>query len=182
MAREKRNPAEGGGKKDFEMMSVKYDPLKQQKLRRKRAHRDFEEEKREWEAENPGRHFPQKSPMVAPLQHRRAKQDTRALQEIKHYQSHTGFLIPRMAFQRLVREIFVQVKGPTSSVERWQSMALASLQEVTEAYLAAFFEASNMCAIHAKRVTVNQKDMQLVRWFCDTNLTKETIVFDEYGN
>ena len=35
------------------------------------------------------------------------------------------------------------------------------LQEVSEAYLIKLFEDANLAAIHAKRVTIQPKDMQL---------------------
>ena len=41
--------------------------------------------------------------------------------------------------------------------------AVTALQEVVEAYLVLLFEDTNLCAIHAKRVTIMPKDMQLVR-------------------
>lgn len=46
---------------------------------------------------------------------------------------------------------------------RWQSTAIQALQEAAEAYLVHLFEDSNLLAIHAKRVTVMQKDIQLAR-------------------
>ncbi|GKD65968.1 histone H3.2-like protein, partial [Tanacetum coccineum] len=46
---------------------------------------------------------------------------------------------------------------------RFQSSAVAALQEASEAYLAGLFEDTNLCAIHAKRVTIIPKDMQLAR-------------------
>jgi len=36
-------------------------------------------------------------------------------------------------------------------------------QEASEAYLVALFEDTNLCAIHAKRVTIMPKDIQLAR-------------------
>jgi histone H3 len=41
-------------------------------------------------------------------------------------------------------------------------MAILALQEAAEAYLVCLFEDTNICAIHAKRVTIMPKDMQLV--------------------
>ena len=64
-----------------------------------------------------------------------------------------------MPFQRLVREI-AQVHNP---YVRFQSSAILALQESVEAYLVGLLEDSNLCAIHAKRVTIMPKDMQLVR-------------------
>jgi len=64
-----------------------------------------------------------------------------------------------MPFQRLVREIAQEFKTDL----RFQSAAVLALQEATEAYLVGLFEDSNLCAIHAKRVTVMPRDMQLAR-------------------
>lgn len=49
------------------------------------------------------------------------------------------------------------------TVLRWQSQAIQALQEAAEAYLVHLFEDTNLCAIHAKRVTIMQKDIQLAR-------------------
>jgi histone H3/H4 len=38
-----------------------------------------------------------------------------------------------------------------------------ALQEASEAYLVSLFEDTNLCAIHAKRVTIQPKDLQLAR-------------------
>jgi histone H3/H4 len=56
---------------------------------------------------------------------------------------------------------------------RWQSMALQAIQEAAEAYLVHLFEDTyvyvdytecrNLCAIHAKRVTIMQRDIHLAR-------------------
>jgi histone H3 len=46
---------------------------------------------------------------------------------------------------------------------RFQSTALLALQEASEAYLVGVFEDTNLCALHAKRVTIMPKDMQLAR-------------------
>ena len=64
-----------------------------------------------------------------------------------------------MTFQRLVREI-AQVHNP---YVRFQSGAILALQESAEAYLVGLLEDSNLCAIHAKRMTIMPKDMQLAR-------------------
>ena len=48
-------------------------------------------------------------------------------------------------------------------VGRWQADALTALQEAAEAYLVGLFEDANLCAIHAKRVTIMVKDIQLAR-------------------
>ena len=83
----------------------------------------------------------------------------KALQEIRKYQRNTNLLIRKLPFQRLVREI-VQDINPKL---RLQSHALAAIQEASEAYLVGLFEDTNLCAIHAKRVTIMPKDIQLAR-------------------
>merc|ERR1711964_900679 len=61
--------------------------------------------------------------------------------------------------QRLVREIAQDFKSDL----RFQSSAIGALQESVEAYLVSLFEDTNLCAIHAKRVTIQSKDIQLAR-------------------
>ena len=62
-----------------------------------------------------------------------------------------------------VREIALNMAPISSDVTRWQSQAIQALQEASEAYLVHLFEDTNLCAIHAKRVTIMQKDIQLAR-------------------
>ena len=69
-------------------------------------------------------------------------------------------LICKLPFQHLVCEI-LQGFGVGFRVTPAMMMAL---QEVAEAYLVQLLEDSNLCAIHAKRITIQPKDMQLVRW------------------
>ena len=85
-----------------------------------------------------------------------------ALKEIRHYQKFTGFLIRKLLFQRLVREIAIEV----AQEMRFQSLALLALQEAAEAYLMGLFKDTNLCAIHARRVTILPKDIQLARRIC----------------
>ena len=44
---------------------------------------------------------------------------------------------------------------------RLQSAALGALQEASEAYLVGLFDDTNLCALHAKRVTIFPKDIKL---------------------
>ena len=88
----------------------------------------------------------------------RYRPGTVALREIRRYQKSSELLIRRMPFQRLVREI-AQTHNPYL---QFQSGAILALQESVEAYLVGLLEDSNLCAIHAKRVTIMPKDMQLV--------------------
>ena len=46
---------------------------------------------------------------------------------------------------------------------QWQGSAILALQEAAEAHLVGLFEDCNLCAVHAKRVTIMPKDMQLAR-------------------
>ena len=84
-----------------------------------------------------------------------------ALRQIRRYQKSTELLIKRRPFQYLVREI-TQLGYPDKEY-RFQSTALMALQEAAEAYLVGVFEDTNLCAIHAKRVTIFPKDLQLAR-------------------
>nr|XP_053638541.1 uncharacterized protein LOC128693063 [Cherax quadricarinatus] len=84
---------------------------------------------------------------------------TVALREIRRYQKSTELLIRKLPFQRLVREIAQDFKTDL----RFQSSAVMALQEASEAYLVGLFEDTNLCAIHAKRVTIMPKDIQLAR-------------------
>ena len=95
---------------------------------------------------------------------RRFRPGTVALREIRRYQRSTDLLIRKLPFARLVREITQTYNSaPTEGEKRWQVEALAALQEACEAYLVHLFEDSNLCAIHAKRVTIMVKDIQLAR-------------------
>ena len=89
----------------------------------------------------------------------RFRPGTVALREIRKYQKSTSLLLRKAPFQRLVREITQDFKADL----RFQSAAVMALQEASEAYLVGLFEDTNLCAIHAKRVTIMPKDMQLAR-------------------
>ena len=89
----------------------------------------------------------------------RYRPGTVALREIRKYQKSTDLLIRKLPFQRLVREIAQGFKADL----RFQSSAVLALQEAAEAFLTGLFEDTNLCAIHAKRVTIMPKDMQLAR-------------------
>lgn len=89
----------------------------------------------------------------------RFRPGTVALREIRKYQKSTELLIRKLPFQRLVREIAQDYKTDL----RFQGQAILALQEASEAYLVGLFEDTNLCAIHAKRVTIQPKDIQLAR-------------------
>jgi histone H3 len=90
----------------------------------------------------------------------RYRPGTVALREIRKYQKSSDLLLRRAPFQRLVREI-AQSMGMDDL--RFQASALAAIQEAAESYLVGIMEDSNICAVHAKRVTIMPKDMALVR-------------------
>ncbi|GLE00423.1 hypothetical protein PINS_up009180 [Pythium insidiosum] len=91
---------------------------------------------------------------------RRFRPGAVALREIRFYQRSTDLLLRKLPFARLVREIQMEF---TTREYRWQAEALLALQEAAEAHLVRLFEDANLCAIHAKRVTLMVKDIQLAR-------------------
>ncbi|KAJ3893693.1 histone-fold-containing protein, partial [Lentinula edodes] len=93
----------------------------------------------------------------------RFRPGTVALREIRRYQKSTELLIRKLPFQRLVREIAQDFKVCMLTDLRFQSSAVMALQEAAEAYLVSLFEDTNLAAIHAKRVTIQPKDLALAR-------------------
>ena len=89
----------------------------------------------------------------------RYRAGTAALKDIRHFQGSTSLLIRKLPFQRMVREIAQDFKTGL----RFQSAAILCLQEATEAYLVRLFDDANLCAIHARRVTIMPKDILLAR-------------------
>ena len=89
----------------------------------------------------------------------RYRPGTVALREIRRYQKSTDLLLRKLPFQRLVREIAQDFKNDL----RFQGTAILALQEASESYLVSLFEDTNLAAIHAKRVTIFPKDLQLAR-------------------
>lgn len=89
----------------------------------------------------------------------RYRPGTKALMEIRRYQKSTDLLFRKLPFQRLVREIAQAIKPDLM----FQSHALLALQEASEAYITGMFEDANLVTLHAKRVTMMPKDIQLAR-------------------
>ncbi|AEA38912.1 histon H3 (nucleomorph) [Cryptomonas paramecium] len=89
----------------------------------------------------------------------RYKPGTVALREIRKLQRSTDLLIKKMPFKRIIRELAQDFKSDL----RFQNSAILALQEAAEMYLIALFEDTNLCAIHAKRVTVMPKDIRLAK-------------------
>ena len=87
----------------------------------------------------------------------RYRPGTVALREIRRYQKSTDLLLRKLPFQRLARELAHSISGDL----HFQATALAASQEASEAFLVGLMEDSNLCAIHARRVTIMPKDLQL---------------------
>ena len=83
-----------------------------------------------------------------------------ALREIRRYQKSTKCLIKRSPLQKLIREMSQEYRvcpngpGAPSIQVRFQSTAIAALQEVAENFIICLFEDVNLLGVHAKRVTV----------------------------
>jgi len=92
--------------------------------------------------------------------HRRTKPGVRALREIRYYQKLPGcFAFPRASFRMLVREIGQDFK----TALRFSSSTFTILQMASEAYIVSLFEDAQLSAIHAGRVTIQPKDIQIAR-------------------
>lgn len=86
---------------------------------------------------------------------------TVALREIRKLQKSTVNMLPRAAFRRLVIECVMALPGENKA--RWASAAVDALQEATEDYIVSLLADTNLCAIHARRVTIQSKDLHLAR-------------------
>ncbi|XP_074786718.1 histone H3-like centromeric protein A [Athene noctua] len=109
---------------------------------------------------------PQRPPPAPPTpqrtpRHRRVRPGHRVLQEIRKYQSSTRLLLRPTPFARLVREVCsIYTRGLDY---QWQRMALMALQEAAEAFLVRLLEDAYLCSLHARRVTLYPRDVQLAR-------------------
>ena len=81
-----------------------------------------------------------------------------SLMEIRRYQKSVELLIPAAPFQRLVREIGTSIRTDM----RFTAECMAAIQHAAEAHIVELFEASQLLALHAKRVTLKREDMVLV--------------------
>ena len=139
----------------------------QEELKRVLAKKKEEERKKA--AAKAAKKSGQKAPQGGVKKCYRYRPGTVALKQIRRYQKSTELLIRKLPFQRLVREIAGDsdvIRSPLCGKVRFQSAAIMALQEASEAYLVGLFEDSNLCAIHAKRVTIMPKDIQLARRIC----------------
>ena len=89
---------------------------------------------------------------------RRARPGAVALKEIRRYQKTTNLLIPKAPFQRLVRSVTTEV---LKLDVRFTASSVDAIHQAAEAHLTSVFEDANLCALHAKRITVMPKDIQL---------------------
>ena len=89
----------------------------------------------------------------------RFRPGTVALRQVKKYQKSTELLMRKAPFQRLVRELATSHKENL----RWQGSAILALQEATESFAVGLLSDANLCALHANRVTIFSKDIQLAR-------------------
>ena len=107
-----------------------------------------------------GQKAPRKKPATGGVKKpHRYRPGTVALREIRRYQKSTELLCRKLPMARLIREIAQDFR-----TDLWfQASAIGALQEAMEAYLVGLFEDTNLCTIHARRVTIMPKDMQLAR-------------------
>jgi len=106
---------------------------------------------------------PRKEPVVGSMmvassscggRERRYKPGVQALREIRRYQQSTELLIRKLPFMRLVKELACGVRG--GNEWRFQSSAVAALQEATEGYLVGLLGDTKLCADHAGRATIRE--------------------------
>ena len=80
------------------------------------------------------------------------------LREIHLCQKQTCLYISKIVFARIVKDMLSNASTETLRIE---THALKALQEGVEDYAVGLFEDANLCAIHAKRVTIIKRDLQL---------------------
>jgi histone H3 len=97
---------------------------------------------------------------TTPTRPHRYRPGTRAIMEIRKFQRSTQFLIRRLPFARLVKEITTEEFHHSL---RWRVDAIEALQHAAEDYIINLLMDANLCAIHAKRVTIMPRDMYLAR-------------------
>ena len=157
-------PSTSGSSKSRRKPSARSVKEAQEELKRVLAKKREEERKKA--AARLAKKGGQKAPKGGVKKRYRYRPGTVALKQIRQYQKSTELLIRKLPFQRLVREIAGDsevIRSPLCGKVRFQSAAIMALQEASEAYLVGLFEDSNLCAIHAKRVTIMPKDIQLAR-------------------
>ena len=139
--------------------------VKEAQAELKRILAEKREEKRKKAAARMAKKGSQKAPKGGVKKRYRYRPGTVALKQIRQYQKSMELLIRKLPFQRLVRDVSDGgvIKSPLCGKVRFQSAAVMALQEAAEAYLVGLFEDTNLCAIHARRVTIMPKDIQLAQ-------------------
>ncbi|CAD7012270.1 histone H3-like centromeric protein A [Ceratitis capitata] len=93
---------------------------------------------------------------------RKQKQPKKA--EFRKLLNRTDFMIPRAAFARLVREIMVR---ETTDVTHLTQLALEALQTSCEKFIENRFEDAYLLTLHARRITLLVRDLELVNFLLD---------------
>lgn len=92
---------------------------------------------------------------------RRFHPGTVALREIRRLQKTTYRLTPRSTFRRQLFDILSKLDVDEAPQMRISSLAVTALQDALEAYLIGILEDAHMMALHSRRVTVMQKDIDI---------------------
>ena len=79
----------------------------------------------------------------------------------------TELLIQKLPFSWLVHQIALEVEKYDL---HFQGCAIICLQEAAEAYIVGLMEDTNLCTIHAKRVTIMPEEIQLAQHICGEHL------------
>ncbi|EDV98517.1 histone H3-like centromeric protein cid [Drosophila grimshawi] len=85
--------------------------------------------------------------------------------EIVRLQHSELFMIPRLPFSRVVREIMMEHTRAPFCITK---TALEAIQTATEMYLTQRFQDAFMLTQYRSRVTLEVRDMALVAYFCKT--------------
>ena len=127
------------------------------------AKKNYKRKTRPIESRQINRRARKTAPGAVDRQKRRFKPGTVALREIRKLQKSTEFMINKLPFQRLVREIVESptIKGYKDFTYRFQLSALNAMQDGAESYIHGLFIDSVLCMAHAKRVTMLPADMRL---------------------
>ena len=81
------------------------------------------------------------------------------LREIRRFQKSNELLFRGKPFERFARELANNHKSDV----RFSKDAVRALQDATESFLTGLLHEANLCAIHAKRSTVQPRDLHLAR-------------------
>ncbi|CAL2052542.1 unnamed protein product [Caenorhabditis brenneri] len=93
-----------------------------------------------------------------PVKKQRFRPGATALRDIRQYEQSTEPIIRKMPFRRIIQEI---AHTNFNTMIKYQALAVDLLRQAAEEYITSLFEDANLCAHHAKRVTVMPKDLQL---------------------